>query len=79
MERFLHAGRPSVATVFAPICFPPMPLLAFKCVPGEGPQLAMTGTLLQTRVLQTRVLPSVCMPALGSTDRGRWRLDHIDR
>lgn len=45
MERFLHAGRPSVATVFAPICFPPMPLLAFKCAPGEKPVLAMNGAL----------------------------------
>lgn len=46
MERFLHAGRPSVATVYAPICFPPMPLLAFKCAPGQSPVLAMTGTVV---------------------------------
>ena len=29
-ERFLHPGRFSVASVFAPICLPPLPLLVFK-------------------------------------------------
>ncbi len=43
MERYLHAGRPAIASVYAPICFPPMPLLAFKVTPGQPPELAMTG------------------------------------
>ena len=30
LERYLHAGRSAVATVFAPISFPPLPLLGFK-------------------------------------------------
>ena len=30
MERFLHAGRYSVASVFAPISYGPLPFLAFK-------------------------------------------------
>lgn len=30
LERFLHPGRFSVASVFAPICFPPLPLVVFK-------------------------------------------------
>ena len=44
MERFLHDGRPSVATIFAPIAYPPLPLLAFK-VEGGVPRLAATGSL----------------------------------
>lgn len=30
MERFLHAGRFSVASIYAPISFPPLPLIALK-------------------------------------------------
>lgn len=30
MERFLQPGQNSVATIFAPISYPPLPLLAFK-------------------------------------------------
>lgn len=32
MERFLHAGRFSIASVYAPISFPPLPLIALKSV-----------------------------------------------
>ncbi|GMH04660.1 hypothetical protein Nepgr_006500 [Nepenthes gracilis] len=35
MERFLHAGRFSVASIYAPISFAPLPLIALKCK-GEG-------------------------------------------
>ncbi|GFH23161.1 Bms1-type G domain-containing protein, partial [Haematococcus lacustris] len=47
MERWLHAGQQAMATVFAPIAFPPLPLLAFKLGPdGSGPpRLAATGAL----------------------------------
>jgi pre-rRNA-processing protein TSR1 len=41
-ERFLHPGRFSVATVFAPISFPPLPLLVFK-EGVNGPELVATG------------------------------------
>ena len=30
MERYLQHGRPAVATVYAPICYPPVPLLVFE-------------------------------------------------
>ncbi|GAB4814739.1 hypothetical protein N2152v2_001785 [Parachlorella kessleri] len=46
MERFLHEGRPSIATVYAPICYGPLPLLAFKVDVESGKaELAATGTL----------------------------------
>ncbi|KAL6767514.1 hypothetical protein ACKKBF_B35530 [Auxenochlorella protothecoides x Auxenochlorella symbiontica] len=44
MERFLHPGRPSVATVYAPISYPPLPLLAFRLEGGARPVLAATGS-----------------------------------
>ncbi|KAE8680363.1 hypothetical protein F3Y22_tig00111392pilonHSYRG00720 [Hibiscus syriacus] len=34
MERFLHAGRFSIASVYAPISFPPLPLIALKGAAG---------------------------------------------
>lgn len=47
MEKFLHAGRHACATVFAPISFPPLPLLAFKMPESETgvPRLVATGSL----------------------------------
>lgn len=47
MERFLHEGRPSIATVYAPIAYPPLPLLAFKLPESDGgvARLAATGSL----------------------------------
>lgn len=30
MERWLRAGQPAMATCYAPISYPPLPLLAFK-------------------------------------------------
>ncbi|PWA54939.1 ribosome biogenesis protein BMS1/TSR1, AARP2CN [Artemisia annua] len=46
MERFLHAGRFSIASVYAPISFPPLPLIAFKSR-GDSlpPVLAAVGSL----------------------------------
>lgn len=46
MEKFLHAGRFSIASIYAPISFPPLPLIAFKKV-GEQlpPVLAAVGSL----------------------------------
>jgi hypothetical protein len=34
-----------VATVYAPISYGPLPLLAFKCTPGRTPMLAAAGAL----------------------------------
>ncbi|KAL9260891.1 Pre-rRNA-processing protein TSR1-like protein [Drosera capensis] len=48
MERFLHAGRFSVASIFAPISFPRLPLIALKSKEEEGASslvLAAVGSL----------------------------------
>ncbi|KAF8061341.1 tsr1 [Scenedesmus sp. PABB004] len=45
MERFLHPGKPGVGAVYAPISYPPLPLLAFKAEPGCRPRLAAAGAL----------------------------------
>eukprot|EP00250_Pteridium_aquilinum_P012088 c20503_g1_i1 orf=59-2500(+) len=46
LERFLHPGRFSVASVFAPICFSPLPLVVFKETGIEGRlTLAASGSL----------------------------------
>ncbi|XP_073116809.1 uncharacterized protein [Elaeis guineensis] len=45
MERFLHPGRFSIASVYAPICFPPLPLIVLKNMHGEAPSIAATGSL----------------------------------
>lgn len=36
MERFLHDGRMSMATIYGPITYPPSPLLAFRKSPVDG-------------------------------------------
>lgn len=46
MERFLHAGRFSIASIYAPISFPPLPLIALKEVDrGSTPSVAAVGSL----------------------------------
>ncbi|MFQ6621646.1 hypothetical protein Gotur_002494 [Gossypium turneri] len=46
MERFLHAGRFSIASIYAPISFPPLPLIALKNAAGAGtPAVAAVGSL----------------------------------
>lgn len=47
MERFLHAGRFSMASIYAPISFPPLPLIALRSSEGAGtaPAVAAVGTL----------------------------------
>ena len=45
MERFLHPGRFSVASVFAPICFSPLPLVVFKEAENGDLTLAASGSL----------------------------------
>eukprot|EP00252_Welwitschia_mirabilis_P018411 TRINITY_DN4091_c0_g1_i1.p1 TRINITY_DN4091_c0_g1~~TRINITY_DN4091_c0_g1_i1.p1 ORF type:complete len:804 (-),score=185.76 TRINITY_DN4091_c0_g1_i1:137-2548(-) len=44
LERYLHPGNYCVASVFAPICFPPLPLIAFK-EDACGVKLAAFGLL----------------------------------
>ncbi|MFS8020286.1 putative ribosome biogenesis protein Bms1/Tsr1 [Helianthus anomalus] len=46
MERFLHSGRFSVASVYAPISFPPLPLIVMKSRGDSlAPTLAAVGSL----------------------------------
>ncbi|XP_020261726.1 pre-rRNA-processing protein TSR1 homolog isoform X2 [Asparagus officinalis] len=45
MERFLHPGRFSIASVYAPICFPPLPVVVLKSGHGETPLVAAVGSL----------------------------------
>lgn len=47
MERFLHPGRFSMASIYAPITFPVLPLIAFKSSKGEAtaPTVAAVGSL----------------------------------
>ncbi|KAG8503000.1 hypothetical protein CXB51_000983 [Gossypium anomalum] len=46
MERFLHAGRFSIASIYAPISFPPLPLIALKGAAGAStPAVAAVGSL----------------------------------
>lgn len=45
MERFLHPGRYSMASVYAPISFPSLPLVILKTQDGEAPSVAALGSL----------------------------------
>ncbi|KAK4854055.1 hypothetical protein QYF36_018336 [Acer negundo] len=45
MERFLHAGRFSMASIYAPITFPPLPLIVLKSAEGVAPAVAAVGSL----------------------------------
>lgn len=46
MERFLHAGRFSIASIYAPISFPPLPLVILKNESGSSsPSIAAVGSL----------------------------------
>ncbi|GMH42195.1 hypothetical protein BSKO_10114 [Bryopsis sp. KO-2023] len=45
MEKFLPPGGHSIATVYAPAAFPPVPLLGFKIGLDGKPELAFSGSL----------------------------------
>lgn len=46
MERFLHAGRFCVASIYGPISFPPLPLIVLKSAEGgAAPSVAAVGSL----------------------------------
>lgn len=46
MERFLHPGCFSIASVYAPISFPPLPLIVLKSAEGGvAPAVAAVGSL----------------------------------
>ncbi|OMO82396.1 hypothetical protein COLO4_23022 [Corchorus olitorius] len=40
VERFLHAGRFSIASIYAPVSFPPLPLIVLKGAGGSSAPLA---------------------------------------
>jgi pre-rRNA-processing protein TSR1 len=43
-ERFLHPGRFAIASIFAPISFPTLPLIVFKET-DQGASVVATGSL----------------------------------
>lgn len=45
MERFLLPGRFSIASIYAPVSFPPMPLVVLKNKLGDVPVVAAVGSL----------------------------------
>uniref|UniRef100_M8B6P0 Pre-rRNA-processing TSR1-like protein n=1 Tax=Aegilops tauschii TaxID=37682 RepID=M8B6P0_AEGTA len=50
MERFLHHGRFSIASVYAPISFPPVPLIVLKNIDGQQPVIAAVVAFIQNLV-----------------------------
>ncbi|KAF7829490.1 pre-rRNA-processing protein TSR1-like protein [Senna tora] len=60
MERFLHPGCFSVASIYAPISFPPLPLIVLKKVEEDGaPVVAAVGSLKSIdpdRIILKRVI-----------------------
>ena len=61
MERFLHSGRFSLASVYAPICFPPLPLIVLKNREGMQPEVAAFGSLRSVdpdRILLKKIILS---------------------
>nr|XP_032823593.1 pre-rRNA-processing protein TSR1 homolog isoform X1 [Petromyzon marinus] len=61
MERYLRSDVPIVATVYAPIMFPPASVLVFKQHPGGSQELLATGSLLKpdpNRVVVKRLVLS---------------------
>jgi pre-rRNA-processing protein TSR1 len=60
MERFLHAGRFSVASIYAPISFPPVPTIVLKRVGEDAtPAVAAVGSLKTVdpdRIILKRVI-----------------------
>eukprot|EP00850_Spirogloea_muscicola_P003380 SM000013S26549 [mRNA] locus=s13:989970:995494:+ [translate_table: standard] len=60
-ERFLQPGRFCIASVYAPISFPPLPLLAFRTDGAGGLDLVATGSLRgvdANRVILKRIVLS---------------------
>ena len=61
-ERFLHARRPSMASVYGPVCYPPAPVLGFKeevTANGMGVRLALSGSVRKAdpdRIILKRII-----------------------
>ena len=61
-ERFLHERRPSVATVYGPVSYPPAPVLGFKEVvtsAGMGARLVLSGNVRKAdpdRIVLKRII-----------------------
>lgn len=53
MERFLHPGRQTVASVYGPICFGPLPVVAFQRSPDGSLRLAASGALFIQQKTET--------------------------
>lgn len=65
MERFLHPGRFSVASIYAPISFPPLPLIVLKKAEEDAaPAVAAVGSLKSIdpdRIILKRVILTGCV------------------
>lgn len=60
MERFLHEGSFSIASIYAPISFPPLPLVVVKDAQGDAPPaVAAVGSLKSVdpdRIILKRII-----------------------
>jgi hypothetical protein len=81
-ERFLHPGRFVVASIFAPISFPPLPLLVFKEVTPAGvATLVASGSLRSVDpdriVLKKITLSGYLFIQLSPTSRKSHQIEEI--
>ena len=68
LERYLHDGRPAIATVYAPISYPPSPLLAFRAESDGSFTLAATGMRCGCVLWVTWVAGMQCVVTLHVLD-----------
>ena len=74
MERFLHAGRQTMMTVYAPIAFGPLPLLAFQRTPDGQLNLVASGVLATVLRHDTACTHSAAISPLSALRAGGMRL-----
>jgi 40S ribosome biogenesis protein Tsr1 and BMS1 C-terminal len=66
MERFMHEGRSYMLTAYAPISFPPLPVLAFKEVRALSRLLRHVHMILQLELVLDCVRRRCCSHCRGS-------------
>ncbi|KAL7003329.1 hypothetical protein U1Q18_004487 [Sarracenia purpurea var. burkii] len=67
MERFLHAGQFSIVSIYAPISYPPLPLIVLKSMAAcASPSIAAVGSLRSIHpdriILKKIILTGVTIP-----------------
>ena len=86
LERFLHDKRQCVATIYGPIQYPPLPLLAFKITSDQPPQLAMAGDYrcnqpqnsnINAMFAALCVCPGNMIEVLPLTCHPLWHISHL--